>query len=240
MKRNYDIRMLLFAAIIAAMSLSLKGQEFMPFANDNYAGITGVHLNPASIANSRYIVDISIVGVSFDVHNNWLSFNSKEAINAIKNKTSYEPKELLNGKNNWANLMTSVSALNFMFSVTPKVALGFTGRVRFFTNVQNFDENIATMLYHDRGLEHLYYNGSIDRQYSLDKMSLNMTAFAEYGVTLAGVLWESKNKHHFLKAGLTGKLLQGFGAMYINTDDLVVEFYNKDSIGLYGNSARTR
>jgi hypothetical protein len=238
--QNYKFKILLLAAAIAAMSLSLKGQDFLPFANDNYMGITGVHLNPASIADSRYLVDISLVGVSFDAYNNYLPFNTKNVINFLTDGIDYKNKEFLNGKNKWRNVMASVDVLNFMVSITPKVALGFTGRTRFFGNVQNFDENVATMLYNDMGLQDLYFNGNIDKQYSIDKMSINMAAWSEYGVTVAGVLWESQNKHHFLKGGLTGKILQGLGAMYLNIDDLVFEFYNKDSVGMYGNAARTR
>ncbi|MDR1113403.1 MAG: DUF5723 family protein [Bacteroidales bacterium] len=236
------LKALVLATAIVTVSLSLKGQEFLPFANDNYAGITGVHLNPASIANSRYIVDISLAGVSVDAYNNYLSIKAKDLFSRIKNGDwdNFKGTEHLNGKNKWANVMASGHALNFMFSITPKVALGFTGRIRLFTNVQNLDENVATMFYNGGKLTEFYYNGHLDRQYKMEKMSINLSAFAEYGVTLAGVLWESRNKHHFLKAGLTGKILQGLGAMYLNTEDLVFEFYNGDSVGMYGNAGRSR
>jgi len=240
MNQKYQVKMLLLAAMIAAMSLSLKGQEFLPFANDNYAGITGVYLNPASIANSRYLVDVSLVGFSLDGYNNYLSFRTKDLINCISDGTSFSLKESLNGKEKWANVMASVNALNFMVSITPKVALGFTGRVRFFANAQNIDQDIATMFFSKRELTDHYYNGTLDRQYLMENMSFNMTAFAEYGVTLAGVLWETPNKHHFLKGGLTGKILQGLGAMYMNSSEAYFDFYNKDSIGVYGNAARTQ
>ena len=240
MNQHYQLKVLFLAAVTAAMSLTVKGQEFLPFVNDNYAGITGVHLNPASIANSRYIVDISVVGLSVDAYNNYLSFNAKDLFNAMKNETDYNPKELLNGKRKWGNVMTSVNALNFMFSITPKVAVGFTGRTRFFLNVQNVNEDVATMFYHDRALEDHYSDGTAARRYAMKDMSTNLNAFSEYGATLAGVLWESKNKQHFLKAGLTGKVLQGLGATYVNSSDLVLEFYNRDSLGMYGNVEKTK
>jgi len=232
-------RLLLFAAVLAAMSFTAKGQEFLPFVNDNYAGITGVHLNPASIANSRYIVDVSLAGFSLDAYNNYLSFSAKDLIKSLKDGDSYDLKELLNGKKKWANMMASAHALNFMFSITPKVALGFTNRVRFFANVLNFDENVATYFYNDRDVPALYYDYAKNNQYTLDNMSINISAFAEYGVTLAGALWESPNKKHFLKAGITGKVLQGLGAMYLNTDQTVFEFYNRDSLSAYGNASKT-
>ena len=233
-------KLLFFAAIMAAMSLSLKGQDFLPFVNDNYAGITGVHLNPASIANSRYIVDISLAGFSLDAYNNYLSFRAKDAIKSIINDKSFnfESKELFNGKSKWANVMASVHAFNFMFSITPKVALGFTGRARLFANVQNFDEDIATYFYNDRDVPSMYYQNSLS-QYTLDNMSINVSTYAEYGVTLAGVLFESQNKKHFLKAGLTGKILQGLGAMYFNTEKMVLEFYDRDSLSAHGDAAKT-
>jgi hypothetical protein len=179
------LKLLLFVAVMAAC-VSLKGQEFLPFVNDNYAGITGVYLNPASIANSRYIVDVSLAGFSLDVYNNYLSFNTRDVIQSLIDKKSYDPKEHLNGKKKWGNVMASAHALNFMFSITPKVALGFTNRARFFTNVQNFDDNVATWFYNDRYVDALRYENS-HSQYTLAKMSINVSAFTEYGVTLAGV-----------------------------------------------------
>ena len=235
------LKLLFFAALLAAMSFSVKGQEFLPFANDNYAGITGVHLNPASIANSRYIVDISLAGFSLDAYNNYLSFRAKDVIKSLKDDGSFnfDTKELLNGKKKWGNLMASVHALNFMFSITPKVALGFTGRVRMFANVQNLDENVATWFYNDRDVSALHYDYAKNNQYTSSNMSINVSAFAEYGITLAGALWESPNKKHFLKAGLTGKILQGLGAMYLNSEKMVFEFYNKDSLSVHGDAAKT-
>ena len=39
-----------------------KTQDFSPFINDNFAGVTGMFYNPASIAASRYKFDMEVLG----------------------------------------------------------------------------------------------------------------------------------------------------------------------------------
>ncbi|MDR2868103.1 MAG: hypothetical protein LBV46_00985, partial [Bacteroidales bacterium] len=235
MKNNFFIKTGLLVAIMAYLLQPTKGQEFLPFVNDNYAGITGVHLNPASIANSRYIVDVELAGISADFHNNYLYSNFKDVTKAVLEYKTRDIsvlggpnalfKENLNGKNKFLNAAASVSALNFMFSINPKWAIGVTGRVRTFLNFNNVNEDVISMGLNDFSLSNHYFNGSSDRQYSLEEFGFNVSTFAEYGVTVAGVLWDSKNHHHFLKAGLSGHLLQGLGSAYLNSSDMMVEFY---------------
>ncbi|MCH5597442.1 hypothetical protein [Niabella ginsengisoli] len=61
------------------LSLSI-GSSIMGFSQDllglstgNYAGITGMNLNPASIVDSRLKFDLNLIGVSNYYSNNYLS-----------------------------------------------------------------------------------------------------------------------------------------------------------------------
>ena len=63
-------RFLLFILITINSSFSLKAQDFLGYINSNYAGVTGTDLQPASVVNSRYRLDVSLIGTSFSFYNN--------------------------------------------------------------------------------------------------------------------------------------------------------------------------
>ena len=53
MKQLYTLTLM----IALFLATGITAQDYLPFANSNYAGITGVHLQPASIVDSRYKED---------------------------------------------------------------------------------------------------------------------------------------------------------------------------------------
>src|SRR5829696_2963307 len=62
----------------AIFSVNLFAQEMLGIANSNYAGISGMHLNPSTIVDSRLKFDLNLisVGVSFD--NDYLYIPKKD------------------------------------------------------------------------------------------------------------------------------------------------------------------
>lgn len=65
--------------------VSLKSQDFLHFVNDNYAGISAVHFQPASIADSRLKFDLTLAGLSLNLHNNYLYLNKDHIPELWKN-----------------------------------------------------------------------------------------------------------------------------------------------------------
>ncbi len=69
---------------------------------------------------------------------------------------------------------------------------------------------------------------SSNNKFSFQDMSQQAVAWAEYGLTYSQVFLD--NDKHFVKAGITGKLLQGMGAMYLYEKNLSYDVLNKDTL----------
>ena len=66
---------LILTAVLLLSFYKSQSQEFLPFASSNYAGITGVHLQPASIADSRYKFDMALSSTSVGFANNFYAID---------------------------------------------------------------------------------------------------------------------------------------------------------------------
>ena len=62
-------------SLLTLFSTNTYAQDFLGFRQSNYSGINGVDLNPATLADNRFIVDVVIGGVSTTNYNNHLYFN---------------------------------------------------------------------------------------------------------------------------------------------------------------------
>ena len=58
------------AAILAFANL--QAQDMMGIRNSNYAGLTGLDLNPASIVDSRVKLDVNLLTIGLSLDNNYL------------------------------------------------------------------------------------------------------------------------------------------------------------------------
>lgn len=230
-----EIKKLFFSIVIVFIGLSSQAQDFLPFANDNYSGVTGVYLQPASIADSRYKLDITIAGLSFNVNNNFLFLDKKHILHFSKLKDNVQQN--LDGSTKFIFQNAQIPALNMMYSINSKWSVAFTARAREYLNGDNFSDEMAQFA----------YNAIINNDFSINDIDdlgailynqnpkANITSWAEYGLTGSVVLW--KNKQHFVKTGLTVKLLQGLSATYMEGFIDKVKLYSTDSIGTMGDAA---
>ena len=199
---------------------NLKAQDYLPFVNDNYAGITGVHINPASIADSRHRVDITLTGMSLNMYNNYLYLN-RDYLSEFKliGTEGFDVRNHLlghnsgNGDNKFVYQDMRFDIMNFMFTVNPRFSIGFTAGVRQVLNIDNVSETMADMLY---GIDHSHI--PFNQKFSESSIRTTTSAWAEYGVTIAGVLY--KSNHHLIKAGMNMKLIQGLGSAYLHSENL--------------------
>ena len=76
--------------IIAGMGFSGKAQEMHGYVHSNYAGITGSLINPSSLMTSKLYLDINVVGLHFNVDNNYVYLANKDF--KIKNFFSKDPQ----------------------------------------------------------------------------------------------------------------------------------------------------
>lgn len=220
---------LYFSFVLLMLSFFSSAQDFLPFASSNYAGITGVQLQPASIADSRYKFDLALSSTSISVYNNFFgidpyvlthptavgsgSFNQY----VTRNFDGAPKKGIFSVKQDF---------FSFMITLSDKDAIAFTPSVRGIANFDNITDNLAQLI--DSSLIlHSLWNKTLNN----DNFSVQANTWVEYGFTYARVILDKEK--HFLKAGITAKITQGIGSAYVFGKDLSYKLTNNDTLSLY-------
>ena len=191
---NLKLR-LLCASFLLSMS-AFSQLDFYGYMNSNYAGITGVALQPASIVDSRYKFDASLFGVGFSLGNNYIGLKKEVIKNhpdysligaykqLIKNdSTQPDPFpyfnddslqwkymiERLNSDRKSVFLNVNVQLLSFMFKIGPKSSFGFNWRVRTYFNVDGVEPNLAHQIW--LGLQD---SAQWDKRLTNEKLSIQL------------------------------------------------------------------
>jgi hypothetical protein len=202
----------LIALIIFLSAPKIHAQDFQSFIHDNYAGATGMFYNPASIADSRYKFDMEFIGLSNRLENNWVKLDNEFIFNWFRyQEADFKDKYLTmadNNQNKSALLGLEVRPLNFMFSYNEKNSFGFSTRLRAMANVDGIPHDAALLIFNGNDVD------SLMKRHVFEDMSQVAVSWAEYGATWGRVLIDNKSDH-FLKAGVTAKLLQGIGSVYL-------------------------
>ncbi|MCZ8284312.1 MAG: hypothetical protein O9353_02565, partial [Bacteroidia bacterium] len=63
-------KLLLLSSLICLYQA--KSQDFNGFNQSNYAGVSGIYLQPASVVDSRLKFDMNLVGLNFGAYNNYV------------------------------------------------------------------------------------------------------------------------------------------------------------------------
>ena len=211
-------------------SLKTNAQDFLPFASSNYAGITGVHLQPASIADSRYKFDLALSSTSLSFTNNhygidpYLISHPKLFKDIDLNGPYFSQSK--NGQDKTGIFSLKQDIFSFMISLSPKSSIAFTPSVRAIVNIDNLTENLVSQLT-DLGKDSTLWNRSLNNE----NLNAQLNSWGEYGFTYARVITDKKK--HFLKAGGTLKFNQGLGSGYIFIKDFNYKFHNDSTISLY-------
>jgi len=213
-----------------ALSQGLKSQDFLGYVNSNYSGITGAVINPANIADNRLRVDVSLLGWNFLAGNNYYGLNTsifktQGLFSNISSAQSPYLQTVLNGKNKSVFLSNRISLPSFMMRLGKKSAIGLSINSRSCFSVDGVSESLAKLLSSDIGRTAGFdVNSLIGKNIKNKQLSVNAMTWMEYGITFAHVL--IADGKHFLKAGVTPKLLQGLGSAYLNVNNFEFRFDN--------------
>ncbi len=208
-------------------------------ATGNYAGVTGVWMNPASIADSRYRFDINIIGYDSYFRNNYLLVKKDAMLRRIFYQQPYSSsyQEVKNDliKEEWpvkgnvnGTVVSNASLpLSFMATTGEKSAIALTMNNRQINRVTNMNPELARMFYNQLADPSIY-----GTQINIDTMQYNFLNWQEVGFTYSRVL--IADNHQLFKAGFTGKWLGANAGAYIQTDQATVSF--SDSVTMSLNS----
>lgn len=232
------MKKVLFSILLAFGFISTAtAQDYLGFANSNYSGISGVHLNPASIVDSRYKVDVNLVGIGFNAFNNYIGlkpgalFHQKGAdgleFPRFNDSTFTDNYLTVNdgGKNKTVFANAHLSAPSFLITLNRKSAIGFNWRVRSYTNVDGVEPELAQLIYNE-----LIYPSLWLQDFQNERFSVQTNTWAEYGISYGRVIKD--DGIHYMKVAGTAKLLQGLGSAYLYADNLDYEFINDSILNL--------
>lgn len=246
----------LFLFILAA-SLNLRSQDFLGLQSSNYAGVVGAFSNPANIVDNRLKFDLVLVGTNFTFDNNYIGVK-RSALNysgsifnpaSVKLPGSWDSTRK-GSPDYWKNNFTTVDNSktksiyvanrivlpSFMIQLNKKNAIAFNWGVRNYVNVDGISQDLAKLAFNEFIYPTLWVTNLNNKNFSFQQMT-----WAEYGLSYGRVLKE--DGEHFLKAGLTAKLLQGLDAAYLRVSNLDYNFTTSDTLSLfksdvsYGHSA---
>jgi len=219
-------RLLLF--LIVLFFNTLKAQDFLGLQSSNYAGVNGAISNPANIVDNRFVVDIALVGLNTTIDNTYiglkrsaLTFNDSAWKDRNSNFTL-----LNNGKPKAIFMSNRIVLPSFLISLNRKNAIAFNWSVRNYFNVDGLSQDLADLLYNELTIPRL-----LNRRLTNENLNIQQMSWAEYGLSYARVI--NLDGPHFIKAGLTVKLLQGLEAAYVYIRKLDYQVSTKDTMSFF-------
>lgn len=212
------MRKICFLLIAIAISVSIKAQDFLGYSNSNYSGVSGIDLQPAAVVDSRYRVDITLVGFSASLYNNYLGLNKDAILKDLDvDEAGFKDNYLKVRKHKRDKsfyFSTQVYLPSFLITINRKNAFAMDGKIRSMFNVDGISHKLASYLYNvDPEAETLPSTNLYNKKLNITNMS-----WLDYGITYGHVFRAEGT--HFFKGAATVKMLQGLQASYVNLDNM--------------------
>lgn len=198
------------------LCMTAYSQSFIGYGYDNYSGVNGVLLNPGSLADSKFKVNINIFAVSAFAGNNAYEIDRSRLLGfhfkGMTDSNGYE--KMSNTAAKYLYFNTDILGPSATISLTKKDALGLITRMRAIGNEYNLGNSLFQLL---GSANPSFYNMSILNPSLQSKVNV----FAEAGVSYGRVLM--KTDHAELKVGITGKYIAGIAYGSFSTGPLNLE-----------------
>lgn len=229
---------LLLALILFGILKTTTAQDFLGYINSNYAGVTGTDLQPASVVDSRFKVDIAFFGFSYSFYNNYVGVKKTAFKHSGGLFTGDYPafKDTAFAEHYLIRRNTSITKSvylgsqfylpSFMVSINSKNAFALKWKIRSLLNVDGVSNNLAALISNN-----FDYPALLNLKLTNENLRIQTMSWAEYGLTY-GHVFKDEGKH-FLKAGATVKLIQGLQAGYMKIDNLNYEFTTDTTVSLF-------
>ncbi len=231
----------LFVLMLITIGSSLKAQNYLGVIHSNYGGIMSADLQPASIVDSRFVVDVNLFSFSVDAYQNAKYFNAdvlpkRNWLHSLRKDTAWmdnddfyddyvfdtEDYDDASARAKGVNLNMQLDVLNFMFHINRKIAVGFSAKFRTVVNLDNINPKVLKL-----SEEELEFQDLWNQTITGDLLTQNAMAWTEYGINYAHVLHDEAE--HFWKVGGRVKLNQGLASSYLHAGDLDFDLLNDDT-----------
>lgn len=236
MPSRYSKKLFTVALFILTSTIMVSAQNNIGMATGNYAGISGVWMNPASIVDSRYKFDINIIGLNSYFTNNYLLVKNGAMVRRLFSKDPYNnsfaavKKDILeegplSGKI-YARTENNVQfPLSFLVTTSKRSAFAITMVNRTINKIDNLNPLTAQLFYNELRKPSLY-NQSMNN----DSLKYNFLNWQEVGFTYGRVLIGKGNI--FLKAAVTAKWLGAGAAGFMQADKLTLSFKDSNTVSI--------
>ncbi len=220
-----------------------SAQDYFSYGSSNFAGLSSVIANPATAADNHLMIDATLGGYDFNFNNSWFSIK-REALkysgslfhpssitlpDTWKNKTPNVPDNVFKNFNDLSSTATHAILIenriimpSFLYQIDAKSAIAFNWSVRQMGNISGISQQLGFLFEKELDLNVTQNNPIQNKNLSAVQMS-----WAEYGFTYACVIRDKDQ--HFVKVGITPKILVGVQAAYLNVEELGFLFSNKDT-----------
>lgn len=228
---------LVLILLLFAPQNHIFAQDFLGYSNSNYVGVSGIDLNPAVIADSRYKFDMALFGFSFNLENNYIGLRKE----AIKSRTglfgqypafqdsAFKKKylvERINDNRKSFFFRHQLILPSFMVTLSPKHAFAINVRERAYLNIDGIEPELAHQLYQE-----FQDSANWKKRLTNKRLSIQTMGWIEYGLSYARVLKDDGDK--FIKAGARVKFLQGLWASYVYINNLDYNFTSDSTLSIH-------
>ncbi|MCW3128445.1 MAG: OmpA family outer membrane protein [Bacteroidetes bacterium] len=224
--------------ILALFLCSMAQAQFLTgLEGSAYGGVSAVTFNPA-IANSPFVADINLVGVSASVNNNYIGIDRKYLLHPTSTSNFQNDflHERLNGNNKNAYFgMQLQGPLSFMFSFGNKKkpnknAIAITYHTNFIFNADNVSETLARSAYYGMGSQADAVTHFVGKSLSNANLGIKTLAWNDFGITYSRVVYEKDLTT--IKVGGTLKILQPLIGGYVYSSNLNYKWPELNSLSI--------
>lgn len=188
---------------------SASAQSYIGYSVDNYNGVHGLILNPASVVDSKVRSDINLFSLSLFAGSDYFGLDIQNALESLEGDgfTFDDQIKKFPKDDNQFFMNIDVVGPSFMFNLNRKNSIGIITRLRGFMNLNNLNGKLYESLQED-------FDTRENFDFELRDFSGTIHYWAEIGLAYGRVLMDKNS--NFLKGGLTLKYYQGAGANFLN------------------------
>jgi outer membrane protein OmpA-like peptidoglycan-associated protein len=198
------------------LCMTASSQSFIGYGYDNYSGVNGVILNPGSLADSKFKVNINLFAVSVYAGNNAYEIDRTKLLGfhfkGLSENNGYD--KIPNTGYKYLYFNQDLLGPSATINLTKKDALGLITRMRTIGNEYNLGNPLFQLL---GTANPSFYNTNIINR----SLQAKVNSFAEAGVSYGRVLM--KTDHAELKLGITAKYISGIAFGSFSTGPLTME-----------------
>ncbi|MFT4972959.1 MAG: hypothetical protein ACI9JY_002165 [Saprospiraceae bacterium] len=214
----------LWFCLLLSCSTTLFSQEQLGLKLENYAGINGVTLNPASNLTNPLRIDINLISFNVFVDNNYLFIKNTNTLDLIKNGNGSEfysapdftentiPDDgyvidyFNDSRKRHASVLVNVMGPSFIFKIGEQHSVGLFTAVRGAFSTQDVPNEFSYYKY-----DQIPFND----EFSVAPFTGSVVAWSEIGVNYA---YKIPTYNGFLGIGINARYLQGYEALYFENN----------------------